>query len=69
MTDSMILQVLTLLNVYSHIRYVSLRLLSSRLYFANLDIKGIFACHHITNYLWWKLKRVLECNTNQLRAH
>ena len=66
MTDLMILQVLILLNVYSHIRYVSLRLLNSRLYFANLDIEGIFACYHITNYLWWKVKRVLECNTSQL---
>ena len=66
MTNSMILQVLTLLNVYSHIKYVSLRFLSSMLYFGDLDIKGIFACYHITNYLWWKVKRVLECNTSQL---
>ena len=48
--------VFTLLKVYSHIRYVSLRLFSSRLYFGNSDIGHMFACYHITSYLWWKVK-------------
>lgn len=46
----MILQVLTLLNVYSHIKYVSLRFLSSMLYFGNLDIEGIFVTTLTTIY-------------------
>lgn len=54
----------------SYISWVSLRLLSSRFYFGNLDIEGTFACYHLTSYLYQKVKRMIitPANSEQIKC-
>lgn len=48
----------------SYINWVSVRLLSSRFYFGNLDTEGTFACYHLTSYICQSVKRMLATQAN-----